>query len=323
LKNEPKSSGIPADYEIAAVGGGPAGLTAALFAARHGRSTILFDPLGMGGAILNTERIEDLPGFPEGIPGFDFGPRLQEQVTTAGATVRPAEVTRIERRGDDWAVATDSEEITAGALIVATGSRPRKLGVAREDELEGKGLSHCASCDGPLFRGRTVAMVGGGDSALLETLELGGHDVQVVLIHDAEAFGGQETYRRRVHESTYVDVRHRTVVEEILGDGSVEGLRIRDVDGGESSTVEVSAVFVHIGRVPNTELLAGVVALDENGRVATDILMRTGLPGLFAVGDIRADSAGQAISAAGDGATAAVAAHRYLAERGLRGGGTG
>ena len=269
----------------------------------------------MGGAILNTERIEDIPGFPEGIPGFDFGPRLQEQVAGAGATIEPAGVTRIERRGDDWAVATESSEITVGAMVVATGSRPRKLGVAREDELEGKGLSHCASCDGPLFRGRTVAMVGGGDSALLETLELGGHDVQVVLIHEGEALGGQETYRRRVHESTYVDVRHRSVVEEILGDHSVEGLRLRDLAGEESTTVAVSAVFVHVGRVPNTELLAGVVALDEHGKVATDTLMRTELPGLFAAGDIRADSAGQAITAAGDGATAAVAAHRYLAER--------
>lgn len=269
----------------------------------------------MGGAILNTERIEDLPGFPEGVAGFDFGPRLQEQVANAGATVEVAEVTRIDQGGDDWAVTTDASEITAGAVVVATGSRPRKLGVAREDELEGKGLSHCASCDGPLFRGRTVAMIGGGDSALLETLELGGHDVQVVLIHEGEAFDGQETYRRRVLESSYVDVRHRTVVEEILGDGSVEGLRVRDLASGESSTVEVSAVFVHVGRTPNTELLEGLIALDGEQRVATDTWMRTELLGLFAAGDIRADSAGQAVSAAGDGATAAVAAHRYLRER--------
>jgi thioredoxin reductase (NADPH) len=303
------------EYDIAVAGGGPAGLTAALFAARHGRSTVLLDPLCMGGAILNTERIEDWPGFPEGIPGFDFGPRLQEQVVAAGGTVEPAEVRRIERRDDDWAVATDSRELVAGAVIVATGSRPRKLGVPREEEFEGKGLSHCASCDGPLFRGRAVAMVGGGDSALLETLELGNHDVQVVLIHSAETFGGQETYSRRVLESAHVDVRHRNLVEEILGNGSVEGVRVRDLASGESSTVPVAAVFVHVGRVPNTALLDGVVALDERGHVATDPWMRTELAGLFAAGDIRSDSAGQAVTAAGDGATAAVAAHRYLAGR--------
>jgi thioredoxin reductase (NADPH) len=303
------------DYEIAVVGGGPAGLTAALFAARHGRNTVLLDPLCMGGAILNTERIEDFPGFPEGVPGFDFGPRLQEQAAGAGATVEPGEATSIERRGDDWYVATDSREITAAAVIVATGSRPRKLGLPREDELEGKGISHCASCDGPLFRGQTVAMVGGGDSALLEALELEGHDVRVVLIDSAETFAGQDTYARRVLECAYVDVRHRTAVEEILGDGRVEGLRLRDLASGEPSTVGVAGVFVHVGRVPNTELLDGLVARDEHGRVATDLWMRTELPGLFAAGDVRADSAGQAITAAGDGATAAIAAHRYLAGR--------
>jgi thioredoxin reductase (NADPH) len=303
------------DYEIAVVGGGPAGLTAALFAARHGRSTILIDPLCMGGAILNTERIEDFPGFPEGVSGFELGPRLQEQATTAGAAVEPAEITSIERRGDDWSLATGSRELTAAAVIVATGSRPRKLGLPREDELEGKGISHCASCDGPLFKGKTVAMVGGGDSALLETLELGGHDVRVVLVDSEASFGGQETYAGRVLESAYVEVRQRTVVEELLGDERVEGLGLRDLASGDRSTVDVAAVFVHIGRVPNIELLDGIVPLDEHGRVPTDAWMRTEAAGLFAAGDVRADSAGQAITAAGDGATAAIAAHRYLAAR--------
>ena len=308
-------SGMPVDYEIAVAGGGPAGLTAALFAARHGRSTIVLDPLGMGGAILNTERIEDLPGFPEGVAGFEFGPRMQEQAASAGATIEPAEVTRLEQRGGDWCLSTDSRELVAGAVIVATGSRPRTLGLPREDELEGKGVSHCASCDGPLFRGQAVAMVGGGDSALLETIELGGHDVRVVLVDEGEAFSGQETYARRVLESAHVEVRHGAVVEEILGGERVEGIRVRDLATGESSTLPVAAVFVHVGRVPNTALLEGVVALDESGRVATDAWMRTELPGLFAAGDIRSDSSGQAVSAAGDGATAAVAAHRYLAGR--------
>jgi thioredoxin reductase (NADPH) len=275
----------------------------------------VLDPLGMGGSILNTERIEDLPGFSDGVPGFEFGPRLQEQAVAAGATVEPAQVARIERRGDDWAVATDGRELVARAVIVATGTRPRLLGVPGETELVGKGISYCASCDGPLFRGSEVAMVGGGDSALLETLELGGHGVRVVLINEAESFTGQETYARRVAESPHAEVRHGTVVEAILGDGRVDGIRVRELASGSSSTVAVAAVFVHAGRAPNTELLAGVVPIDEQGRVATDAWMRTELPGLFAAGDIRSDSAGQAITAAGDGATAAIAAHRYLAER--------
>lgn len=306
---------MPVDYEIAVAGGGPAGLTAALFAARHGRSTVLLDSLGVGGAILNTERVEDFPGFPEGVPGFELAPRMQEQVMDAGGAFAMSEVRRIEPRGDDWSLVTDDGDIGAAAVIVATGSRFRKLGVPREEEFEGRGLSTCASCDGPLYRERLVAVCGDGDSALLETLELVGHGVRVVLLHPGEALAGQETYRRRVQDSGQVELRHRTILEEILGDGEVEGIRIRDVGTGASSTLPVAAVFANVGRVPNTSMLEGVVALDEHGHVRTDIWMRTEREGLFAAGDVRADAAGQAISAAGDGATAAVAAHRYLADR--------
>jgi thioredoxin reductase (NADPH) len=302
-------------YEIAVAGGGPAGLTAALFAARHGRGTILLDPLGAGGAILNVSRVEDFPGFPAGVPGFELGPGIQQQVMDAGGAFELAEVTRIERRGDDWAVVTDSRELVAGAVVVATGSRPRELGVPREQELEGRGLSHCASCDGPLYRGQVVAVCGGGDYALVEALELVQHDVKVVLLHPEDTLDGQETYGRRVAESPNVEVRHRTVVEEILGDGRVEGVRVRDLASGESSTVPVAAVFAYAGFVPNTACLEGVLALDEGGHVTTDGWRRTERPGLFAAGDVRAGAAGLAIAAAGDGATAAVAAHRYLAER--------
>ncbi len=306
---------MPVDYEIAVAGGGPAGLTAALFAARHGRSTVLLDPLGVGGAILNTERVEDFPGFPDGVPGFELGPRMQEQVMDAGGAFAMGEVRRIEPRGDDWSLVTDDGDVGAAAVIVATGSRFRKLGVPREEEFEGRGLSTCASCDGPLYREQLVAVCGDGDSALLETLELVGHGVRVVLLHPGETLAGQETYRRRVRDSAQVELRHRTVLEEILGDGQVDAVRVRDIETGESSTLPVSAVFANVGRIPNTSMLEGVVALDEHGRVPTDIWMRTEHEGLFAAGDVRADAAGQAISAAGDGATAAVAAHRYLADR--------
>jgi thioredoxin reductase (NADPH) len=306
---------MPAECEIAVAGGGPAGLTAALFAARHGRSTILLDPLGSGGAILNTERVEDFPGFPEGLPGFELGPRLQEQAAAVGVSFEPSEVRRVEPRSGSFAVIADSGEIVASAIIVATGSRPRKLGLPRESELEGKGLSHCASCDGPLYRGKLVVMVGGGDSALLEALELVGHDVRVVLVDADETLSGQETYSSRLSHSPHVEIRSHTVVEEILGDSRVDGVRVRDLATGESSTLPTEGVFVHVGRLPNSELLEGIVALDEGGHVQTDIWMRTELPGLFAAGDIRAGAAGQAISAAGDGATAAIAAHRYLVEQ--------
>ena len=303
------------DCEVAVVGGGPAGLTAALLAARHGRSAIVLDPLGSGGALLNQERIEGFPGFPEAVPGYELGPRLQEQAMEAGAALELCEATRIESRTGDWALLTDSHELVAGAVVVATGTRPRELGVPGEDRLKGRGLSHCASCDGPLYRGKVVAVYGDGDHALVEALELVRHDVRVMLLTPERALGGQDTYRRRIAESGQIEVRHGTVIEEILGDGEVDGVRVRDLASGESSTVPVEGLFAYAGRVPNTHLLEGLVVLDDDGSVPADAWMRTELPGLFAAGDMRAGAVGQAIAAAGDGATAAIAAHRYLADR--------
>lgn len=303
------------DYELAVVGGGPAGLAAALLAARHGRSTIVLDPLGAGGALLNQERIEGFPGFPEAVPGYELGPRLQEQAMAAGAAIELGEATRIDPRDGDWALLTDSRELVAGAVLVATGTRPRELGVPGEDQLEGRGLSHCASCDGPLYRGKVVAVYGEGDHALVEALELVRHDVGVVLVNPGQALSGQDTYRRRIAESGQIEVRHGSVIEAILGDGAVDGVRVRDLASGESSTVPVEGVFAYAGRVPNTHLLEGLVVLDDAGSVPVDAWMQTELQGLFAAGDVRAGAVGQAIAAAGDGATAAVAAHRYLADR--------
>lgn len=303
------------DCELAIVGGGPAGLAAALLAARHGRSTIVLDPLGAGGALLNQERIEGFPGLPEAVPGYELGPRLQEQAMEAGAALELGEVTRIESRNGDWALLTDSRELVAGAVVVATGTRPRELGVPGEDRLEGRGLSHCASCDGPLYRGKVVAVCGDGDHALVEALELVRHDVRVVLMSPEHALGGQDTYRRRIAETGQIEVRNGTVIEEILGDEQVDGVRVCDLASGESATVPVEGVFAYAGRAPNTRLLEGLVVLDDDGFVPADGWMQTELPGLFAAGDMRAGAVGQAIAAAGDGATAAVAAHRYLADR--------
>jgi thioredoxin reductase (NADPH) len=302
--------------EVAVVGGGPAGLTAALFAARHGRTTVVLDPLGSGGAILNVTRVEDFPGFPDGVAGYELGPRLQQQALEAGAVFELGEARGVESHGAEWKVHTDSGELVAGALVVATGTRPSRLGVPREDELEGRGLSHCASCDGPLYQGQIVAVYGSGDHALIEALELVQLDVQVLLVSPEEALGGQETYLRRVAESPQVEIRNRTALAELLGDGRIDGVRLRDLESAEESSVPVAAVFAHNGRLPNTAFVEGILALDEDGHVRTDSRMRTERPGLFAAGDVRADSPGQAVAASADGAVAAVEAHRYLAERG-------
>ncbi|TMR05545.1 thioredoxin-disulfide reductase [Actinomadura soli] len=304
-------------FEVLIAGGGVAGLTAGLFAARAGRRTglLLGDDIG-GGHLLSVGRIEDFPGFPEGVAGFDLCPMLQEQAQDAGVEFVTSGLNALTPSDGAWTATTGDGEIRAGAVVVATGSALRELGVPGEAALRGHGVSDCATCDGPLHRGNTVAVVGGGDSALLEALELTNHVGKVLLLHRGESLGGQHTYAKRVLEHASIEVRHSTVVEEILGDTVVSGVRVKDTGTGETAEEKVTGVFVYVGLRPRTDVLRDLLALDDDGRVPTDVAMRTVLPGLFAAGDIRTESAAQAVTAAGDGATAALAAHRYLADPG-------
>ncbi|GAA4231890.1 thioredoxin-disulfide reductase [Actinomadura meridiana] len=313
------------DFEVLVAGGGIGGLTAGLFAVRSGRRTglLLGDDIG-GGHLLSVGRIEDFPGFPEGVPGFDLCPMLQEQAQDAGVEfvtstlkgLESAEKASEGASGGGWTATTGDGEVRAGAVIVATGSALRELGVPGESRLRGHGVSDCATCDGPLHRGKTVAVVGGGDSALLEALELTNHVGKVLLLNRGESLDGQQTYVSRVLEHASIEVRHSTVVEEVLGDTVVSGVRVKDTGSGETTDEEVTGIFVYVGLRPRTEVLRDWLTLDGDDRVPTDGSMRTALPGVFAAGDIRTDSASQAITAAGDGATAALAAHRYLADPG-------
>jgi thioredoxin reductase (NADPH) len=301
--------------DVLVVGGGLAALTAGLFAARHGLATLVLEPRVPGGQLVNVDKIEDYPGFPDGIPGYDLGPIVQEQAAGAGAEFRLAEVLGVAPADGGWLVKASDGEITARALIVASGARPRALGVPGEARLSGRGVSHCASCDGPLFRGRPVAVVGGGDSALQEALTVAPFASEVALIHRRDAFRAQRVYVDRVAATPTIRPRLNAIVEEIVGGESVAGLRIRDGASGALDEVEVAGVFVYVGTEPNTGFLRGVVDLDGDGRVPTDVWMRAATPGLFAAGDVRRDFPGQAVNAAGDGATAAIAAHRYLKHR--------
>lgn len=301
-----------AEYEVAVAGGGLAGLTAALFAARCGRSTVVLSSVP-GGPLLSVTRIEDFPGFPDGVAGYELVPLVQDQALAAGAVFEMAELEGLEPADGGWSLATEAGELRAGAVIVATGSTPRELGVPGEERLTGHGISHCASCDGPLYRDRVVGIVGGGDSALQEALELAEHVREVFVFHRGTAFSAQETYRQRVLESSRITIRYQTVVEEILGEEAVAGVRAQDLATGGIADVELAGLFVYIGTVPRTELLRDLLPLDDHGRVPTDGWMRTELPGLLAAGDVRSESAAQAVAAAGDGATAALAAHSYLA----------
>jgi thioredoxin reductase (NADPH) len=301
-----------AEFDVVVIGGGLAGLTAGLFAARYGRSTLVVETMLPGGHLVNVERIEDFPGFPEGVPGYDLGPLAQEQAERHGAQFRLAEVDGLEPVGRDWRVVIGQGGVRATAVIVATGARPKGLGVPGEDRLNGRGISHCATCDGPLFGGRVVGVAGQGDWALQEALTLASHAARVIVLNAGAALVGQESHRRRLAAQPVVEVRHNVAIQEVVGDPTLSGVRLRDAITGAETQLDLAGLFVYAGLTPNSELLAGRLRLADDGRIPTDGWMRTELPGVFAAGDVRQDAPGHAITSAGDGATAAIAAHRYV-----------
>jgi thioredoxin reductase (NADPH) len=303
------------EYDVIVIGGGVAGLTAGLFAARFGHATLVVLAGAPGGHLLNIEHIETLPGFPDGAAGYDLCPTLQEQADAAGAAFAMAEVQALARDGDGWLVTADAGGWRATAVIVATGCEPRALAAPGADRLAGRGVSHCASCDGPLYRGRPVGVVGGGDSALQEALTLAAHAERVHLFHRGAAFSAQADFQRRVSAEPRITAHLATVVEEVLGETQVSGVRVRRTDSGTAEEIALAGLFVYIGLEPRTAFLRDLLPLDDDGRIPVDAALRTPLPGLFAAGDVRRDAAGQAVAAAGDGATAAVAAHRSLLGR--------
>jgi thioredoxin reductase (NADPH) len=298
------------DIDLAIVGAGVAGLTAATFAARYGLKTVVLERLGAGGQIINAERIANWPGFPQGIGGYELGPLLHQQAEAAGAEIVLDTVEAIALDGAHRIVRGGAESLRARAAIVAAGSARRRLGIAGEKEFAGRGVSHCASCDGAFFSGREVCVVGGGDSALDEALVLAEHAARVTVFHRGPQLSAQQALRRQVEAHARIEIVLDTLVEEILGDGAITGVRVR---GGGTSRVHATAgVFVYVGLEPNTAFLRGLVALDAGGHIETDLNMRTSVAGIFAAGDIRKSSVAQLVAAAGDGATAAIAAYRYL-----------
>ncbi len=303
------------EFDLVVIGAGVAGLTAATHAARAGLSVAVIERMGVGGQIAAAERIENFPGFPQGVTGAELGPLLHEQAEAAGAEFVLDTVDGIAVEGDWRVVNAASEPLKARAVIVAAGSRLRSLGVPGEEAFLGRGVSHCASCDGHFFSGQDVCVIGGGDSALDEALVLTEHAARVTIIHREEQFDAQRVLIDRVAANGKIEIVPKTAVEEIFGDDSVSGVRLRDLTSRAVRDHAVKGVFVYVGLEPNTAFLRGTVALDPAGHIETDIMMRTSVPGIFAAGDIRAHSVAQLAAVAGDGATAAIAAWRYLKER--------
>ncbi len=301
-------------YDIVIAGGGIAGMTAGMVGAQLGRKTLVLTGDLMGGQLLSVEKVEGFPGHPEGIPGYDLCPMAQEQAGAAGAEFAPTMLQSLQRQGDVWQLVTGEGEFSARAVILATGSSLKELGVPGEARLRGKGVSHCATCDGPLLRNRVAAIIGDGNSAMQEALTLAQFASRVVLLNRGAALSGQVAYRDRVNSNAKIEVRHNITVEEVLGDATVTGIRAREGVGGTTADLECAGLFVYIGLAPNASLLSDLTALDATGHVPVDQEMRTALAGLCAAGTVRSGAPGRAVSSAGDGASAAIAADRYLAD---------
>ncbi|CAI8000951.1 Thioredoxin reductase [Geodia barretti] len=291
-----------------------AGLTAGIYSARHGLSTAIVEEMMAGAQIINLERIENFPGFPQGIAGYELGPSTQEQAMDAGVEILMDTVTDVNANGDYLQVVGDGgSTYRAKAVIMAAGSSLRTLGIPGEEEFNGRGVSHCATCDGPMYMGQTVAVVGGGDSAADEALTLTDYADRVILFHRGDALDSQSVLQERIAASGKIEVRYNTEIVEVLGEDAVTGIRVRSADG---ETVEpVHGLFVYVGLNPNSAPIANLVPLDNSGHVPVGLTMDTPKPGLFAAGDIRQQSASQLVASAGDGATAAIAAFRYINSR--------
>ncbi len=299
-------------YDVIVIGGGPAGLTAGLYTSRARLSSLLVEKGLTGGQINNTNLIENYPGFPDSIDGYELGNLILKQATKFGLEVTTAEVTGIDIKDDLKTVITSEGNFSATAVIIAGGSKRNTLNVPGEEEYSGKGVSYCATCDAPLFTDKPVAVVGGSNSAVTEALHLAEFASKVVLIHRRDELRAVGIMRERILAEPRVEILWDTTVDAVEGDVFVERLRLNNVKTGEKATLDVSGVFVSIGFQPDTGYLKGIVPLDPVGHIITNEKMETEVPGIFAAGDIRLNSARQAITAAGDGATAAIYAQRYL-----------
>ncbi len=303
-------------FDLAIIGAGPAGLTAGMYAGRAQLDTVIFDRGTIGGQLTLTDKVENYPGFPEGITAAELIHRFRQHAERFGARVLLEEIRRIEPLDDGtfhlWGM--DAQPYHAKAVILAMGSRPRTLDVPGEKEFAGRGVSYCAVCDGPFFKDQPVAVVGGGDSAFEEGLYLAKIVSKVILIHRRDEFRAAPIFVEQARSNPKFEFVLNSVVEEIYGDNKVRGVRVRNRKTGEVKEIPVEAVFIFIGHIPNTDLVRELVDLDAQGHVITDEHMRTSVPGIFAAGDLRNTPIRQVTTAAGDATIAVYTAQEYIRE---------
>ena len=303
------------NYDVIIIGGGPAGLTAGLYASRSRLNTLLIEIGVLGGQMTITDVIENYPGFPQGITGDELGRLLEEQARRFGLEVVSQQVLEVKLEGDKKVVQTEEGSYFCEALIVCTGTEYRKLGVPGEKEFAGKGVSYCATCDGAFFKDSQIVLVGGGDSALTEALYLTKFVRELTIIHRRDALRGTKIYQERVFANPKIKLFWNSIIQEIRGDSVVRSVLVKNVRTEEVSEHYVEGVFLFVGLLPRTQFLKGLVQMDEGGYIITDESCETSARGIFAAGDCRKKLLRQIATAVGDGATAAFAAEKYLEDK--------
>jgi thioredoxin reductase (NADPH) len=300
-----------AESEVVIIGGGPAGLAAGLYTSRAGLKSLLMEQGIFGGQIVNARLVENYPGFPQGIAGLELGSLMHQQALRYGLETINAEVTGLMLE-QPYRILTTEHSFEAKAIVIAAGSEYRKLGVAGEERLLGRGVSYCATCDGFFFRDQEVAVIGGGDAAITDAIELSQHALKVYVIHRRDQLRAAQVLQQRALAEPKIKFIWDTIVEEIVGADRVKALKLRNLKTHQLSSLEVAGIFVAVGLRPNSQCFANIVELNETGHIVTNELMATSVPGIFAAGDIRRNSARQIATAVGDGATAALSVFRYL-----------
>ena len=300
-------------YDMVIIGGGPGGYSAALYAARAGLDVVVLERLSAGGQMVLTHQVDNYPGFAEGIDGFTLGMQMQEGAERFGAKTEYAEVKSMDLRAEPKRIETSEGTFLGKTVVYAAGAGPRKLGLPEEEKVAGRGVHYCAACDGMFYKGKTVVVVGGGNSAVADALILSRLAEKVILVHRRDSLRAEKVYHKALEEADNLEFRWNSVVSEVLHEDKVTGIRLKNVSSGEESVISCDGVFVSIGRSPNTELLKGQVALDAHGYVSAGESCRTNIPGVFAVGDVRTKALRQIVTAAADGAVSVHYAEEYLA----------
>ena len=301
-------------YDMVIIGGGPGGYTAALYAARAGLKVIVLEKLSAGGQMALSHQIDNYPGFPEGIDGFSLAERMQEQAERFGAESELAEVYRLKLEGNLKEIETDEGTFYGRTVVIATGASPRNLGVPGEQELVGRGVNYCAACDGMFYKGKTVVIVGGGNTAAADALMLSRVAKKVILIHRRDTLRATKVYHEPLMQAENVEFRWNSAVSELLLENRLTGVRVRNLISGEEEDIPCDGLFVSIGRKPATGLVDGLLELDSAGYIIAGESTETSVPGVYAVGDVRTKVLRQVVTAVADGAMAVHHAEEYLAE---------